>query len=366
MSMPRTLRFASMEFVSVGRDLAAVAAHARRIEDAGFSALIVNDDATAGAARVDRPDQATQATSFEPLTLTSALATLTDRIGLVATATTDFNEPFHVARRLATLDHLSAGRAGWNVDTRTVPRAIGGFIRDDANRDRRGRAEEFMRIVRGLWDSYADDAIVADKGSGLYFRAGGRRPLDHVAEHFEVAGPLNVSRSPQGHPVVFHQAASPESIAFAGRHADVVLTADHSIDAARATRRELDAALHAAGRRPADIRLWPGIAPIVTSTEREAKTRLDELRALRHDNAPDPGPPFIVGTAPQIAEHIGEWYRSGAADGFAVTFLPAGSDSESFLGEVLPLLAQHGHFGPREGTTLRDDLGLARPERNAE
>ena len=204
-------------------DLTTIAAYARRLEEAGFSALIVADAAAVWGEQLD----STEASSFEPLTLLSALATLTDRIGLVATTTTSFNEPFHVARRLASLDHISGGRAGWNVDTSVTPRQAGGFARSEpeVHEERYERADEFVQVVRGLWDSYADDAIVADKQSGLYFRPGARRPLDHAGKHFRVAGPLNVSRPPQGHPVVFQAAADSAGIVLASRQADVMLTA---------------------------------------------------------------------------------------------------------------------------------------------
>lgn len=331
-----TLRFGAIVPVATGLDLAAVAAYARRLEEAGFSALIVGDGALAD-----------DGVSFEPLTLVSALATLTDRIGLVPSVSTDFNEPFHVARRLATLDHLSGGRAGWNVVTDAVPRPVGGFVRaeHDAHAD---RADEFLRVVRGLWDSYADDALVADKRSGLYFRPGGRRPLDHAGRHFQVAGPLNVSRSPQGHPVVFHQVASTAEIDFAARYADVLVVADRSIEASRRTRARLDDALAAAGRDPASVQVWPQITPVVVSTEREATER--------HATA---GPPIVAGTPEQVAGRIDEWHRSGSVDGFAVN-VPDGADP--FLDEVLPLLRSHR---PAGGATLRDCLGLARPERSA-
>ncbi len=333
-SAPHTLRFASLGLPPGGLfaapryppaqpdtalNLAAVAAYARRLEQAGFSALFVADDTAVWAG------------SFEPLTLLSALTTLTERIGLVATVTTGFNEPFHVARRLASLDHLSGGRAGWNVDMSVVPWDIGGFVRD-GQEERYRLAEEFLAVVRGLWDSYADNAIIADKRSGLYFRPGGRRALGHVGTHFRVAGPLNLSRPPQGHPVVFQSVASTTELAFAGRHADVVVAAAGSIDDACACRVRLDEACAAAGRTPGSVRVWQVLSPI--------------------------------GTPGQIADRIAEWHEAGAADGFAVRFplIPGGADT--FLDEVLPILARRGLFAPPEGVTLRDFLGLPRPERS--
>ncbi|MFB9275611.1 NtaA/DmoA family FMN-dependent monooxygenase [Cohnella cellulosilytica] len=375
-ALPPGGHFAAWRHPSAQRDaelnLATLAAYARRIEDAGFTALFVADDAAMRGEQFDSPNRSTQANSFEPLTLLSALAALTGRIGLVATAATSFNEPFHVARRLASLDHISGGRAGWNVDTSVVPRRAGGFLRDehDAHEDRYERAEEFVRIVRELWDSYADDAIVADKSSGLYFRPGGRRALDHVGKHFRVAGPLNVSRSPQGYPVVFQAAASAAEIALAGRQADVVLTAARSIDDARAFRARLDEALVAAGRAPGSVQVWPRLIPIVASTEDEAARRRDELQHLLRDDTQRPVAPddagglFVAGTPEQVAGRIGEWYEAGAADGFAVRFPLIPADADPFLDEVLPILARRGVFAPPEGATLRDSLGLSRPERS--
>ncbi|MBX3213602.1 MAG: NtaA/DmoA family FMN-dependent monooxygenase [Labilithrix sp.] len=349
-------------------DLTTIAACARRLEEAGFSALIVADAAAVWGEQLD----STEASSFEPLTLLSALATLTDRIGLVATTTTSFNEPFHVARRLASLDHISGGRAGWNVDTSVTPRQAGGFARSEpeVHEERYERADEFVQVVRGLWDSYADDAIVADKQSGLYFRPGARRPLDHAGKHFRVAGPLNVSRPPQGHPVVFQAAADSAGIVLASRQADVMLTAAPSIDDAHAYRARLGDALVAAGRAPGSVQIWPGLTPIVASTEHEATRRRDELHDFLHEGTQrsdvrdDLEGLFVVGTPEQVADRIAEWYAAGAADGFTVRFPLIPADLDPFLDEVLPILARRGVFAPPVGATLRDFLGLSRAERD--
>lgn len=366
------LRFGSIAPVSAGAELELVAAHARRAEEAGFSALIIPDAATlprgtssSAPLRVGGP--------FEPLTLLSSLVTLTERVGLVPTVATSSNEPFHVARRLASLDHMSGGRAGWNVDTRGVPRHGVGFARDGCDESSEGeqRADEFLRVVRGLWDSYADDAIVGDKPSGVYLRAGGRRPLDHAGTHFRVAGPLNVSRPPQGHPVVFQAAASSAEITLAGRHADVVLTTARSIDDARHHRARLDAALVAADRAPGAVQIWPRLTPVVVSTEDEARQRRDELHDLVGDGPLHPGElsdaggMFIVGTPTQVAAQLAEWFRAGAADGFTVQFPHRPDDVLPFLDEALPILARGGVFAPPGGATLRDHLGLPRPVRSA-
>ncbi len=385
---PRSLRFSSLVLPPGGHiaawrhplaqpdaalHLATIAAYARRIEDAGFSALFVADAPLGWGDSLATLSRTTGVGLFEPLTLVSALATLTERIGLVATATTGFNEPFHIARRLASLDHLSGGRAGWNVDTSVVPREAGGFFRGAYGglEEHYERAGEFLAIVRGLWDSYADDAIVADKRSGLYFRSGGRRPLHHLDTHFAVAGPLNLSRPPQGHPVVFHAPVSPAELAFAGQQADVVLAASGSIDDALAYRVRLDEALVAAGRAPGSVPLWQRLSPIVAASAVEAARRYRELQDFFHDDTLHPVIPegtdgtFVGGTPEQVADRIAEWHEAGAADGFAVRFPVIPVDADPFLDEVVPILARRGLFVPQEGDTLRDILGLSRPKRSA-
>lgn len=359
MTSPPTLRFASIGVPAGGHSAARrhagssppaaldlAATYVRRAADAGIAAVLLATDPTARDEPPAAPAASASARTFESLTLLSALAVLTDRIGLVAT-TTGFDEPYHVARRLASLDHISAGRAGWCLDTRDVSRRAGGFLgeRGDAPASRVERAEEFARVVRGLWDSYDEDAIVADKRSGRYFRPGGRRPLDHVGRHFRVAGPLNVARPPQGHPVVFLAAADPAELDLAARQADVVLVDAHSIDDARARRVALDRAAAAAGRPPGSVQLWPCISPVIGADGRVADVP-------------------VGGTPEQVADRLADWFRSGAADGFAVGFPELPVDAERFFDEVLPILARQGVFVPSKGTTLRDVLGLARPERS--
>lgn len=330
--------------------LADIVAYARRIEQAGFSALLIGDDASLG--------------SFEPLTLTAALSMFTDRIGLVPTAATDFNEPFHVARRLASIDHMAGGRAGWHVDTHAVPREAGGFFprRGDDHDDRLAQAEEFLSIARGLWDSYADDAIVVDRRSGMYFRPSGRRPINHVGSHFRVAGPLNLARSPQAHPVIFHSPVNQDEIAFAARNADVVLAPVLSIEAAETYRAGLDRAVIAAGRIRGSAQFWPRIRPVIAAHEHEIGTRREELKA--RPEATD-GNTFFIGTPDQLADHIAQWAARRLADGVAFHFPLGLADASAFLDEALPVLSRRGLIAPPDGTSLRDGLGLSRPERSA-
>lgn len=343
------LRFASfLPLPDTSDALADIVAYARRIEQAGFTALFIGDDASLG--------------SFEPLTLAAALAMFTDRIGLVPTAATDFNEPFHVARRLASIDHMSGGRVGWQVDTHAVPREAGGFFprRGDDHDDRLAQAEEFLSIARGLWDSYADDAIVVDRRSGMYFRPSGRRPINHVGSHFRVAGPLNLARSPQGHPVIFHAPVNQDEIAFAARNADVVLAPVLSIEAAETYRAGLDRAVIATRRVRGSAQFWPQLNPIIVSTEHEIGKRREQLKA--RSEATD-GNTFFIGTPDQLADHIAQWAAGGLADGVTFDFPMGLADANAFLDEALPVLRDL--IAQPDGTSLRDGLGLSRPERSA-
>ncbi|WP_214105334.1 LLM class flavin-dependent oxidoreductase [Acrocarpospora catenulata] len=354
------------EQLDAALDVHVIAGHVRRVERAGFSALIVTDDVATSAEQPDTP-------VLEPLTLLSALAMLTDKIGLVATVTTEANEPFHVARRLASLDHVSDGRAGWNVDTRCSHREAGGFARDvgGARGDRHERADEFLSVARGLWDSYADDALVADKRSGTYFRPARRRSLDHRGTYYDVAGPLNLSRSPQAYPVLFVTADDEDSIAFAARQADVVLTDARSIDDVLILRTRLDHSHDAAERTQEPVQIWPGVTPVVAPSQEEAVSRREELQAALRGRSQStslrehPTGLIIAGTPRQVADRITEWHEAGAADGFAVRFLQTPTDADLFLDGVLPILAQRGVFVPPEGGTLREQLGLPRPNRSA-
>jgi alkanesulfonate monooxygenase SsuD/methylene tetrahydromethanopterin reductase-like flavin-dependent oxidoreductase (luciferase family) len=344
-------------------DLTAATAHARRLEEAGFTALLL-DDASLGNEPIGSLSVNTVPDRFEPLTLAAGLAMTTERIGLVPQIATEASEPFHAARRLATLDHLSEGRAGWRVHAGPSALPLGGLagVNRDAEAGRDERTEEFLTILRRLWDSYADDAIVADKRSGLYVRPDGRQALHHEGRYFQVAGPLNVSRSPQGHPVAFHTAANPRDLDVAGRHADVVLTTDHSVEDARTTRTGLDTALAAAGRSASTVQTWLWITPFVFSTESEASAHRDELAASPSQRKG--AAQVVAGTPEQIAAHLTGWHQSGVVDGFAVN-LPWGSAHlDPFLDRVLPVLRQSGSFSPPHGTTLRDALGLLRPERS--
>ncbi|MEV6923670.1 LLM class flavin-dependent oxidoreductase [Dactylosporangium sp. NPDC051485] len=396
---------------------------ARTLEDAGFTALFVADVVAIWGHQLDSLHRTTRADYLEPITLLAALSQQTSSIGLVATATTSYNEPYHLARKFASLDHISGGRAGWNVVTSVVPLEAANFGRAEhfGHEERYARAAEFVDVVKGLWDSYADDALIRDQGAGLYFRRDGRRRVDHHGEHFHVAGPLNLARPPQGHPVLFQAGASPTGRAFAARVAEVVFTAPLSTGEAVQYRRQLDAAVTAAGRDPGDVRVWPILTPIVADTDAEAAGILAELGSLIHDDVlrrlvqdnfgdedfsdldlDEPLPDFgaqtnrsqsrragllalargerltlrqlalrysaradTAGSAATVAERIEAIWRTGAVDGFNVSFPYLPEQADRFTAEVLPILAERGLFRPAGGTTLRERLGLPRPERGA-
>lgn len=361
---------------------------------------------------------------FEPLTLLSALAAVTEHIGLVATVTATYNEPYHVARKFASLDHLSGGRAGWNLVTSDNAAEAGNFGRDRhvAHADRYARAQEFLSVVQGLWDSWDDDAFVNDRASGVYYRPEARHVLAHEGEHFKVRGPLNVARSPQGQPVIVQAGASEAGRQLAAASAELVFTAQPTLQAAQAFYADLKGRAEALGRSKDSIKILPGVYAIVGESRAEAEDKQAALQALVDPAAavgllsrmignfdlsgypldePLPELPLtetgqrsrqqllsglakddqltlrqlalkvaggrghlsVVGTASDVADVLQQWFEHGAADGFNLMppTLPAGLDDFAHL--VVPELQRRGLFRTRyEGRTLRENLGFARPE----
>lgn len=361
---------------------------------------------------------------FEPLTLVSALAVATERIGLIVTQSTTYNEPYHVARKLASIDQLSRGRSGWNLVTSYVPEEAQNFSRAAhlANVDRYQRAEEFLAVTNGLWDSWDDDAFVMDRADGRYFDPSGLHVLDHHGEHFTVRGPLNVRRPVQGRPVQVQAGSSEAGRALAGRFAEVVFTAQRTIESALAFSTDIRDRVKANGRDPERVKIIAGVQPIIGDTMEAAQEQYLELQSLIHPevglarlsqlldfdvtglplDAPLPdrlpetenyksrrdlildlaqregltlgqlipkvvsnyGHRVVIGTPESIADELIEWFEAGAIDGYIVspTTLPAGLDR--FTREVVPLLVERGVFrSDYSGTTLRDHLGLERPSR---
>jgi alkanesulfonate monooxygenase len=390
------------------------------LEQARFDAFFMADHLAVLNMPVQALRRSATATSFEPLTLLSALAMATERIGLVATASTTFDEPYHVARRFASLDHISNGRAGWNVVTTANPDAALNFGRTDhvEHDERYRRAREFHRVVTGLWDSWADDAWRRDQASGIFFDPEKMHVLDHVGEHLSVRGPLNIARPIQGWPVIVQAGASDAGRQFAAETAEVVFGSGRTIEEARDFYRDVKARVSAAGR-PADrCKILPGALVVAGRTSEEAREKKALLDSLVHPesgipnlsirlgidastfdlDAPLPDiPPSnqsqsqrdtlvalarrenltvrqlaqrmggfggleIVGTGAEIAGTMQSWLETGAADGFNIMFptVPAGLDD--FVELVIPELRRRGIF--REdytGTTLREHFGLPRP-----
>jgi FMN-dependent oxidoreductase (nitrilotriacetate monooxygenase family) len=359
---------------------------------------------------------------LDPALLLSHMAAVTSRVGLIATASTTYSEPYDVARRFATLDHVSGGRAGWNIVTSTMENEAHNYGKDAhlGHTERYARAAEFVDVTRLLWDSWEDGAYVADKAAGRNTDPERIHALAHKGEHFSVAGPLTVPRPPQAHPVLVQAGASDTGKAFAARYAEVIFTSHPAIESARAFRTEMRELAVAAGRSPDSIKIMTAITPIIGATRDEAlatQACLDgaipgpvaigklegllgnfDLSRFDPDGPLPPIPPStlsqstrdrvvelaereklsivdlarrvaagrtsstVVGTAPEIADALEEWYTTGAADGFVISapYLPAGLDR--FVDEVVPELQQRGLFRTEyEGATLRENLGLARP-----
>ncbi|TAJ24385.1 MAG: LLM class flavin-dependent oxidoreductase [Reyranella sp.] len=360
---------------------------------------------------------------FEPLTLLAALAMGTSRLGLAATASTTYAEPYHVARGFASLDHLSGGRAGWNVVTTAYAKSSAVFGRQHPpHAERYAMAEEFVEACRLLWDSWDDGAFIGDKASGRFVRPGSLRVPDFRGKYFTVEGALNVPRPPQGHPVLIQAGSSGPGQALAARIADVVFTAQNDLAEAQAFYRGMKALLVEHGRAASDALVMPGVMPVVGRTTREAQEILSELsrnidttqaftvlserlgadmsvhpldgpvpdvpetehlksraalllqmarrekltlRELFHRVAAARGHLLPVGTPTEVADVLEHWFRSGAADGFNVMppFFPG--QFEEFARHVVPILQERGLFrADYSGVTLRDHLGLARKIRH--
>jgi N-acetyl-S-(2-succino)cysteine monooxygenase len=361
--------------------------------------------------------RASTVTDLEPLTVLAALAPLTSHIGLVATMSTSFHEPFHIARFFASLDHISGGRAAWNVVTSTLDDEARNFGQDamPSKAERYARANEAVDVVARLWDSWDADAFVRDKDSGRYFDQGKMHRLDHDGTHFRVRGPLNVPRAPQGRPVIVQAGASPAGRELAARTADVVYAVQNRLADAQAFYRSLKGRLAAYGRHPDDLLVLPGILTVVGDTTAQAQSRylamqqridpalglahlstmlgdlsgydldgpvpamaeettapsrrkllLDtarrrdlSIRQLYQSSAIANGHLEAVGTAAQIADLMAEWFTEGAADGFNVMSALAPASLKEFVRHVVPELQRRGIFRTAyEGSTLRENLGL--------
>ncbi len=390
---------------------------ARRAEEGLFDMVFFADGI--GVRANDNPpgslSHSNRNAELEPLTLLSALAPMTRRIGLVCTASTTYNEPYHVARKFASLDHISGGRAGWNIVTSWSEQEAWNFSRDthldyDTRYD---RAREFVDVVTGLWDSWAPDAFVHDKATGLFYDPEKLHTLHHRGKHFAVRGPLSVKATPQGRPIVVQAGANPMGQEIAAASADVVYASINGLEQAQAYYGEVKGRMAKHGRSPDQLRIMPALIPVVGRTAAEARAKLDQLQSLMdplvglariyglmsdlsgHDlDGPVPEPVGArvrslaygwwersrregwtirqmygeyavgegfraIGTPQHIADVMEEWMDAGAADGFNITptHLPGGIDD--FVEMVVPELQRRGRFRTQyEGGTLRENLGL--------
>lgn len=363
--------------------------------------------------------------ALEPLLIATAMATVTDKIGFIVSNSTSFGPPYTLARAILSLDHLSGGRAGWNVVTSYDPRAAQNFGLPDlpSHEDRYAAAAEFVDVVLGLWDSWEAEALAVDVAAGVWGDPRYIHALDHAGPHFSVAGPLQVPRSPQGRPVVIQAGGSAPGRDLAARYAEIVFAAQHELNDARAFYKDVKDRAKAYGRSPDEIAILPGLTLVLGGTEQEArkrKTDLDDIAggdvaalqrfAARVGLAPDqldldrPVPQhlaerwqvtgaskgfadatyalvrnpdytvrqiiaaggghhrILVGTPEQAAADIFEWFSTGAADGFNIMGDIYPSGLESFVDHVVPLLQRRGIYRTEyQGSTLRSHYGLAEP-----
>ncbi|KMY85520.1 Nitrilotriacetate monooxygenase component A [Candidatus Paraburkholderia calva] len=397
---------------------------ARRAEAAHFDLLFLADSLAIRGDDIDALERTAirYVAQFEPLTLISALSARTQRIGLVASASTTYNEPYHIARKFASLDHISGGRAGWNLITsQNEYEALNfGAHYHPSHAQRYARAGEFVDVVQGLWDSWEDDAFPRDKRSGLFFDRGKLHPLRHEGEHFQVRGPLNIPRSPQGAPVLVQAGASDAGRSLAARSAELVFGAQNDMHEAKAFYRDLRARLTTCGRADKSLKIMVGVFPYAGRSYAEAEDKYEALQQLVHPvsglsllsaqlggcdlSKVDPDGPLpeisetqagqsrrqllidmarredltvrqlyqriaggrghwqLIGTPESICDELEQWFIESAADGFNVMppYSPAGF--YDFIELIVPELVRRGLFrdGYR-GNTLRSHLGLAVP-----
>ncbi len=394
---------------------------AQKLEHGKFDAFFMADHLAVLNMPIEALKRSATVTSFDPPTLLPALAVVTERLGLIATGSTTFDEPYHLARRFAALDHLSGGRAGWNVVTTSNPDAALNFGLDEhvEHGERYERGREFVDVVKGLWDSWADDAFIRDVESGIYFDPDKLHVLNHKGEHFSVRGPLNVARPIQGWPVIVQAGASEAGRQLAAETAEVIFAAPGNLAGAKSFYADVKGRMDRLGRNRDHLKILPGALVVVGDTVEEARAKrmhLDSLVhyesaiaslsiALGHDASKfDPDGPLpdipetnqsksgreraialakregltvrqlaqrfggyagqaFVGTPTTIADEMEQWLMEDASDGFNIMFpyLPAGLDD--FVDRVVPELQRRGIFRREyEGVTLRENLGLPRPK----
>ncbi len=400
--------------------------HLARVAERGkFDMLFYQDSAAVAPAfylsggKAEALAEAARCVRLEPLTMLAALAAVTEHIGLVATATTTYNDPFSIARKFATIDHISKGRAGWNLVTSQNVDEAQNFSRDSHldHALRYGRAEEFYDVVTGLWDSWDDDAIIRDRETGRYIDPAKLHVLNHKGAHFSVRGPLNVARPPQGYPIIAQAGSSEPGRELAARTADVVFTAQVELGEAKAFYADVKGRMARYGRQPDDLKVMPGIRFVLGATEAEARERYEMMLSAASDEGalasvqrlagdldlrrfpldgplPDLPPSnaakarqammidlarreklsirqlarrftfslghmVYVGAAAGLADLMQHWFEAGACDGFTMLSPYFPGPLEAFVAEVVPELQRRGLFRTEyEGATLRENLGV--------
>lgn len=410
-------------YMNMGSDFQPWVEIARKLEAAKFDMLFIADaPGVTGSGNPKLLSRMGRVDALEPLTLLGALSVVTERLGLVATCATTYNQPFNVARMLASLDRLSGGRIGWNLVT--------GGMMEDANNfnlpshvahlDRYTQAEEFADVVQGLWDSIDEDAFVRDKESGVYLDPEGIHQLNHVGEYYRVRGPLGVARSPQGRPVLIQAGKSEQGRMLSARVAEVIFTSQATLLEALEFSSDLKARVAGFGRSPADIRIMPGLSVYLGSSQAEAEDKFEALTALTpievaleqlrpmlggvdlsgYDlDGPMPalegnsarmsaGPAYtrlaqnenltlrqlalrasagkdhlvVKGTPKMVADVMEEWFHAGAADGFNLLPPLVPGSLDEFIEQVVPELQRRGLFRTEySGRTLRDHMEIPVP-----
>ncbi|MBT6431194.1 MAG: LLM class flavin-dependent oxidoreductase [Rhodospirillaceae bacterium] len=402
-------------------NLEAIVGYAKKLEQGCFDAFFMADHLAVLNMPMDALKRSATVTSFDPLTLLPALAMVTEHLGLIATASTTFEPPYTIARRFASLDHISDGRAAWNLVTTSNPDAALNFGMEEQmdHGERYRRAREFVDVVTGLWDSFADDAFVRDVESGVYLDPDKMHVLGHKGDYLSVRGPLNIARSPQGWPVIVQAGASEAGRQLAAETAEMIFAAQSTLEAGREFYADIKGRMDKLGRNRDHLKVMPGAFVVVGETAEEAREKralLDSLVhydsgiaslsiSLGHDASEfDPDGPLpeipesnasksgrervlalaerenltvrqlagrlggysglaMVGTPAMIADQMEEWLMTDGCDGFNVMFpyLPAGLDD--FVDKVVPELQRRGLFRHAyEGTTLRENLGLPKPD----
>ncbi|WP_341530031.1 LLM class flavin-dependent oxidoreductase [Nostoc sp. UHCC 0302] len=392
----------------------------QKLEQGKFDAFFMADHLAVLNMPVNALKRSHTVTSFEPFTLLSALASVTEHIGLVATASTTYDQPYHIARRFASLDHISGGRAGWNIVTTANPDAALNFgLEEEVEHDERyRRAREFYDVVTGLWDSFADDAFIRDVEAGIYFDPAKLHVLNHQGKYLSVRGPLNIARPVQGWPVIVQAGASEAGRQLAAETAEAVFAPASNLEAGKALFADIKGRARAIGRDPDSIKILPGALVIVGETVAEAYTMRLHLDSLVHYDSGiaslnsalgydvsgfDPDGPLpeipstnaghssrervialaqrenltirqlaqrigsygglaFVGTPQTIADDMEQWLTEEGSDGFNIMFPFVPEGLNDFVDKVVPELQSRGIFRKEyEGKTLRENLGLARP-----